>query len=513
MLLEKLRVESYRKGTIFSLFFNIFAKILAFVSSAAIAYYFGASAETDVYFYAVFVATLLASFMAGLNSSVIIPEAMHIDEASGSKASERFLNFFIFSYVLIGLAGAALLMTRPAANFSLLSRFSPDLLSSHTLILGGASALLPLTLFCTLITDILTSRKFFTITMLAGMFNSVVLLAFLFMFHGRLHIGSAILGLVAAWTLQAVLLIYTMSSCLDWDFRNIGGLPESRVLKRVAYSQLGNTGGLIANMLPVYLLSGLGHGVISALNYGRQVSELPNLLFTNQVSSVLGIRLNELQAKSDAGGTARVFVETANKMLLVVIPISTAIFFLNQEFIELLFMRGAFDASSASLAGDFLKLLILLAPLTALNTALTRLLMAGRISWVFWYQIAFNLALIAFIWFGVSLRGAMGYPEALILASACNTISWIWLLRRIFPEVNYTAVLRHAGKTVVFSVAVYVPVAFLTAALFGSGPITVAITLPVYFLALLAGNLALRLDGEIADLTSSACRKCSGLPK
>ncbi|HOX23550.1 MAG TPA: lipid II flippase MurJ, partial [Elusimicrobiales bacterium] len=184
--------------------------------------------------------------------------------------------------------------------------------------LAGAAVLLPLMLFCILLTDILASRKFFTMPMVSNMLNSVFVLVFLFAFRERMGLASAMFGLLAAWGFQAVLLAYMMRSSFGWNFTSVGGLPERRVLKNMLYSQVGNATTFFASVFPLALLSGMGHGVVSALNYGRQAAELPNMLVTNQVSSVLGIKLNELQAKKDEMGTARVFSDTVRHMVFLV---------------------------------------------------------------------------------------------------------------------------------------------------------------------------------------------------
>ncbi|HOX23549.1 MAG TPA: hypothetical protein PLL10_08800, partial [Elusimicrobiales bacterium] len=109
-MLRRLRTESYKKGVVFSVLFSAFAKLLAFASSAVIALYFGAGAEADVYFFALLVISSLAYYVTGLNSAVLIPEYMHLREISGEAAGEKFLNFFVFLYAVLGAAVSAVLI-------------------------------------------------------------------------------------------------------------------------------------------------------------------------------------------------------------------------------------------------------------------------------------------------------------------------------------------------------------------------------------------------------------------
>ncbi|MBK7649512.1 MAG: hypothetical protein IPJ20_00535 [Flammeovirgaceae bacterium] len=58
-----------------------------------------------------------------------------------------------------------------------------------------------------------------------------------------------------------------------------------------------NITSFFASYVPIYLLSGFNPGIITALIYGQKTAELPTQLITNQVTSVVGIKLNELFGK------------------------------------------------------------------------------------------------------------------------------------------------------------------------------------------------------------------------
>ena len=90
-----LKIESYQKGIAISSFFNIIAKIILFVNSIVIAYYFGTQTKTDIYFYVMSsIIGLIVTLISGLNLAVLLPESMRLREQESKEKSMQFLNFF-----------------------------------------------------------------------------------------------------------------------------------------------------------------------------------------------------------------------------------------------------------------------------------------------------------------------------------------------------------------------------------------------------------------------------------
>ena len=100
-----LKTESYKKGVIYSTGLNIIAKGVQFLNTLTIAFFFGTSTNTDVYFFVISISILITTGMInGIDTIILIPYAMKLRELEGEISSRIFLNFFIFLYILIGLA-------------------------------------------------------------------------------------------------------------------------------------------------------------------------------------------------------------------------------------------------------------------------------------------------------------------------------------------------------------------------------------------------------------------------
>ncbi len=491
MIPQFLRTESYNRGIAYSVFFNMLSKATAFLASLAIAFYFGTNAQTDVYFYALFVVGIIVGFVSNLNASVIIPESMRLYEQEGVQSSTAFVNLFLYAYAAIGLAATVAMLASPAASFALISRFDKHLLASNTRILYCILPLLASMLMLNFLTDVLTSKKFFTTPMLTGIVNSLFVLGFVVIFHGKYGVSSAAIGLSLAYFIQAVFLILLMRRILNWDFVFKRTVLGGRIWKNMLFTQLGSLSSVLAASVPMYLISGLGSGVISALNYGKQVSELPNSVITSQFSSVAGIKFNEQHAQKNYEETNRVFLAAARFLLFILVPVSFAGFAYSREIMTLLFKRGTFDAAATALSAKFLRFFVLSLPFYGISTLMARIFMAGqKIRESFWFQVLYNLLLVTVIYGCVSKFGGLGYPLALLIMNLFGALFYIYLTRAFFPYIHYVKALDYFSKIAALNLALILPIAYGTN-LIGSPFLRLAVGSAVY------GGLILYLNHRL----------------
>lgn len=436
------RIESYKRGILFSSGFNIVARAFAFISTLLVAYFFGTQAKTDVYFYCLATITLMVGFFTSLDSSVVIPESMRLREQDSKEDSMHFLNFFLYVYLVLGIIATVILYIDPVSILIAISHFKVDLLHDNSLILVLSIPLFTLMIICTFLVDILTSYKFFTIPMIAQMLNSIFAITFILLLHNNYGVISILIGILSAYVIQFVFLIMLMKKYLKWRFSFKLIKISKGILKNIFFAQSGNITSTLTSYIPLYLLSGFNAGVITALNYGQRTADMPNQFITTQFSSVTGIKYNELVAKKDYDGLNRIFQDTAKFLLFILTPISFLIFIYNKEIINILYQRGKFDINSVKITSDFLKYFGLLLPLLAINTLVARLFMAyQKIKEAFWYQVSFNIIAILLIILMINYWGIIGYPIALIIVQILNFLLIYYLLMMFFKEINYKKIM------------------------------------------------------------------------
>jgi putative peptidoglycan lipid II flippase len=440
-----LRSESFRRGLVQSSAFSLGAKAIAFLVNPAMALYFGAGARTDAYFFCLTTAGVLAGFLASLNSSVVIPQATHLLVRKGAAAAQGFLNVFLLGYCGLALALSAAALAQPVAALAAISRFAPEALAEHGLMIRCFAVVFCLMTVSTLLADILFSYQYFTLPMMCSGGTSALSLAMLVALHGKLGLLCVPAALLAGQLIQVVLLAGLMKRALGWRFSRLELGEAAAVRKDLSLAWLGNAASSLNYYLPSLLLSGLSPGTLTALAYAQSAAGIPDTLVTRQCSAVTGIKLNLLCARRDYANVNRVFLAAAELLHFLLIPAACLMALFSRDIISVLFARGAASVAPATLelSALFLALLAFMAPLNAVNTLTARLFMADRkISLATSYQILSNLALSAAMALLVHYLGATGYPISLLAIYAASITTGRWLFAWRFPYVRYAAVLR-----------------------------------------------------------------------
>jgi len=493
------KAESYKKGIAISTLYNVINKGLVFLSSILVAYYFGTQIKTDIYFYAYNTIIIFSAFITSLNASVLIPESMRLRIQHGELPAMQFLNYFFYLYILLTVFICAILFLNPVKAFTIISDFPEQSLQNESAILLLATPLILLIPTVNLLTDILTSHKFFSIPMVAGIINGVFSILFLFFFHSVLGIFSLLMGLIISYVINFIILVILMKKKLQWQFRFQWLQIDKRIWKNIAFAQAGNITTSLSSYAPLYFLSGFSTGIITSLNFAQQLSSIPTTLITNQFSSVSGIKFNELYAKKQFSEINRIFLSTTSILLFILTPISSIFFLYSSSITSFLLEHGAFEKSGVVYTSLFLQYLGLLLPMLAINTFVARLFMAGqKIMQSFAYQVSFNMVLIFFIWIGIQKIGITGYPISLIALHILNVLLCYILLKKFFPEVNYGKMLLLFLKIISLNFSILILVLFVKG-LLSSFPVVVNLILGgiLYLMLLLIVNWKIKLNSEI----------------
>jgi peptidoglycan biosynthesis protein MviN/MurJ (putative lipid II flippase) len=503
-----LKSESYKKGIVLSTTFNIFAKLVSFINSIIVAYYFGTQGKTDIYFYAIATIGMFIAFVTALDHSVLIPESMRIREQESNEKSMQFLNFFIYIYLGIGCFAIIILYINPVKIFSFVSKFDITILQSNIDLLYLIIPLCVLMLLTNYIVNILVSYKYFTIPMIAAFINNLFSIFFVLIFHDQLDVKSILLGLMFGYFLNISLLFYILFKKIHWNFRFVKVSLGKKVIHNMFYAQAGNITSLFAAYAPLYFLSGFNVGLITAMNYGRSTSEIPANLITTQISSVSGIKFNELYVRKDFIGLNQKFIATTNFLLFILMPISGIFFLYSDEIITILFKRGAFDVKSVKMSAIFFKYLGLLLPCMAVNTMCARLFMATqKIRESFFYQIIFNIILFILYLILIYYYDIYGYMIAIISIYFLNIFIVYFLCKFMFEMIHYQDIIW-AFLKLLFTNGMIICVLLLLNPCFGNKSLLrIAIGGCIYFGLILMLNYLFVLNKEFLEYCKILLRK------
>lgn len=442
--MDLLKSESYKRGAIYSTGFNLLAKALAFANSMVIAYYFGTQVKTDIYFYSLATISMLMGLVTSLDHSVIIPEAMRIRQEEGEAQSQKFFNFFLFIYFIIGLLSVGVLYIDPVNFFVLISQFDISTLSHNIFQIYAIIPLCILMLFTNFLIDIFSSYKFFTLPMITSLVNSVLSLVFIILFHRVWDVTSMIVAQIVSYSFNIIWLLFLLKKKICWNFQLVKIHLRPLVIQNIVYSQFANFFTFLGTYVPMYLLSGFSGGIITCLNYGRNLSEIPRHLLIGQISIVSGIKLNELYATYDLDNLNLFFQRTIKFMVFVMMPISGIFYLFSEEIVIILYQRGNFGIESVAISALFLRYLGLLLPLYAIDTMFARLNMAGQnIKTAFGYQVISNILVILFAILFISNIGFIGYALALIVCYLLGLFAMYYIIHKHYSSIEYIKIIKY----------------------------------------------------------------------
>lgn len=368
-----LKTESYKKGIVKSTALNIVAKSIGFINSLILAFYFGASASTDIYFYVLSVAALITNTVNGIDYLVLIPEAMKLRETKGEKSSQQFLNFFIWLYAAIGILITIFIVLSPVLFFNLFSKFDRSQLQDHSQLLYIGCIIIVFQLLNNLMSAILVSYKYFTMPIITGLVNSIFAITLTLVFHKQLGITGTILGISAGYVVNFILLLVQLKKYHGWEFLKVHVVKVKRVWRNIGLIQVNILPVWIRNYIILYLLSGLGTGIITSVNLGQMLATMPEIFILTQITSVVGIKFSELAAKEDYKETSRVLSNVLSTLFVLLIPVAIAMAVAHKEIIAIVFQRGHFTASSAATTAFCFFYFALILPSKIYDVTFTRL--------------------------------------------------------------------------------------------------------------------------------------------
>lgn len=430
---------------VLSVIFNLIAKGILFLLTVLIAFFFGSDIRTDIYFFVYGAMVILAGLINSIDAAVLVPESMRLRESEGNHKAMAFLNRFLWIYIIIGILFTTVLYFGGLQIFNLVSRFPEEAVVRYENYFLLGSLLFVFMLLTNFLNAILSSLKYFTAPMIISGINSCVAIAGILLLHARYDVLSVFIGSIIAYCINLLLLLALLKRNAGWTFISRPAPVDKKTRANIGFTLMGQLATLASNFLPLYLMSGLGQGIISSMNYGKNIADIPNTMVTAQVTGVSGIQLNELAAEKNNEGIIRSFGETGKLLLFLLIPVAGYFFVFAQPIVELFYQRGNFSAESVSGAAGFLQLFSVTGFIIGINALVSRVFMATQtIRPAFIYQMIMNGLLIAAIWYLTEVYGAWGYPYALIGVYSLNLLMMHFLCRQLPVDIRYADLLPYA---------------------------------------------------------------------
>ncbi len=503
-----IKSESYKKGTVLSVLFNIVSKGILFLLTIIIARYFGSNIKTDIYFFVFATMILFSGFVNSIDTAVLIPESMRIREVEGDKPAAAFLNFFLLIYLIIGIVFTVVMYFLGTEVFALISKFShADIAAYHSYFWAG-SVFFIFHILTNYLNNVLSSLKHFSLPMIISSLKSCVAIVCIFMLKADYDVMSVFIGGLISYAINLVIQVYVLWKIAGWDFKCSSAGIRKKVWSNAFYAELGQATTVASSMLPLYLLSGFGSGIISVMNYGKNIADIPNTLVTTQFANVSGIKLNEQVAEQDYAGVNNTFLRTSKLLVFLLVPMGFYLFVFAKPIVELLYQSKSFDTDAVTESAIFLKLLAVTIFSIGINAMVTRVFIAVQvIKQAFYYQVALNILLIAAIWICTQYYGAHGYPYGILIINLLNCLTMYFICRKLVMYIDYAALIKYTGIIILMNAAIAAVLYFTMGYFDFSGLMNMIIGFLLYLITLLLLNKKFKLNTDLGHILKHVKQK------
>ncbi len=433
MLVQK--QESYRKGIINSTLLNIVSKGLGFINSILLVYLFGTNLGTDAYFLVISTATFVASFFIGAVSYVIIPEAMRLRINEGVRFEQEYLNFFFWLFLFAGVLLFLLVLLQPVFFYSLFSKFTSEELSASRKLLLLSCFVFPLNLLTNFLILVLTSHKYFTVPMVVAIINSCIGIILVFALKGTLGITAAIVAYIAGSAINIVWILYYMVRKLKWSFFQFS-TPSKKNWRNLLLAEINLLPVSFRSYTMIYMLSGLGAGIITAYNYGMQIALIPEIMIVSQVNAVFGIKFNELSATDNMEEMNRLFQQSMKLLFGALLPVALIFSLLSSEIIEVIFLfKNKTGDNSFMLIAGFIACFAITLPFRAIDAMVASVMIARqKIKEGVVFSFLLNCTIIAITIIVVQEFGLRGFYWLIVFVFAILIpVFYIFFTKKILP--------------------------------------------------------------------------------
>jgi putative peptidoglycan lipid II flippase len=277
----------------------------------------------------------------------------------------------------------------------------------------------------------------------------------IFLLKNDYDVLSVFIGGLISYAINLFMQLYFLHKVAGWRFNLRRISIKKKIWSNVFYAELGQVATVASSMFPLYLLSGFGSGIISVMNYGKNIADIPNTLVTSQFSNVSGIKLNEEVARRDFAAMNETFLRTSKLLVFFLVPMGFFCFVFATPIVQLFYQSKNFSDASVADAALFLKLLSVTIFSMGINAMVTRLFIAIQaIKQAFFYQVILNTMLIIAIWIFTKYYGAFGYPIGMIVINIVNFFAMYIICKKLVPQIQYTEVMKYTSIIILLNAAI-----------------------------------------------------------
>lgn len=426
--------------------------VLTYLSFMLVAYLFGATAQTDVFMFAAAFVVVVSGLITTVFSAIFLPHYIKLLHGSDSvDRSAAFANSFLFRLLVLAVAGAGLIYFLPVPLFSVVSKFSTEVLVSNERILEYFSVVFALSVLNEYFRVLLQAREAFVPAALSIVLQPAVNVVCVWGLAGTLGYESLGIGAAGSRVLQFGFLLWNVHSL------RLGLKPTTKrnndvgeFLRLAKHYWLASIISTASVFFFDYVASGLPPGNLTAVAFAQKIYLLPISLLALPVIEVLNTRLSMLYARNDIEALGRLYSTSVKFAVMSMLPVGMMIAFNAREITEILLGRGAYSAESLTITARSLAVFAMAIPciaVFAINGRVSLALQKTRMPSLF--GSIGHLIMMGTVWTMVNTFGFIGLPTSKLLVEAIYFLPFGFIVARYYlPSIDFQSILVDVKKIV-----------------------------------------------------------------
>lgn len=349
--------------------------VLAILVSVLLAGTLGAGAATDAFFFSRRLTYGLAEALGRVVNMVLVPNLVAALRSKSAEEISRIWRSKLVKIVGISLAGAILLaLAAPLVVSVLAPGLDDDGARLAAYLIRIMAFILPAGLFVAAGRSLLNAGRRFAVPAALSMTPRVFVICTLLLLIPPMGVSKLAWAMLFGMLFAGLILfIYIVRSvpAMRVEGGEAGDEPQREVSGRLWPSILNHGYGQAIIWIDLAFASLTAVGGLSVLEYGsRLMAVFPSLLTTSLITVMYTEYSHRSLDKTDRA-LQRSIVRTARGGLFLLLPMAGLIALLSDDVVELLLLRGAFDAEAAMLTAQVMKLV---APATVLSFLVNNLI-------------------------------------------------------------------------------------------------------------------------------------------
>ncbi|MBC8632600.1 murein biosynthesis integral membrane protein MurJ [[Eubacterium] tenue] len=350
-------MSNLAKSAFWLMVVTMLSKVLGFAREIVLGYFYGTSAYSDVYITAMNIPLVV---FAAIGTSIIttfIPLYHESLEHGGEERALKFSNNIVSIVVIVTLILSVFgyIFAQPLVKLFAMNFTGEKLVLTVQFVRIMMVGIVFIGL-SNIMTAYLEIQGNFTVPGMIGFPNNIIIIASIIISAVTKNLNilaiGGLIGMISQFIFQVPFAIkkgYKFKLVIDIKDKYL-----KKMLWLVVPVFIGVAVNQVNTMVDRSLASGLGDGIITALNNANRLNGFVMGLFISTLGAVIYPTLSKLSSKNNKEKFAESVAISVNCVNLVVLPATVGAIILATPVVRILFQRGAFDERSTALTATAL---------------------------------------------------------------------------------------------------------------------------------------------------------------